>query len=172
MNVFSQMVAEYSSLFPMLSMAAGMVGIGLAAYGLRNLALSKLRHEPGVSGLWPFASGAMLVNAGTWMDGVSQTFLQTSSYQSLAYGAAGGSGGGPFVAFAVDTVQIAGLVGFLRGLFGLRAEGRGQGSPGGRGIALGQMVFGTLAVNIVPTLHLVGNTIGGSLQSFLNQVVV
>jgi hypothetical protein len=171
-NVFSQMVAEYGSLFSMLTMAAGALGIGLAGYGLRSMALSKLRHEPGVAGLWPFASGAMLVNVGTWMDGVSQTFLQTASTHALAYGSAGGGGSSAFVAFAVDTVQIAGFVGVLRGLAGLRAEGRGSGPPGGRAVALGQVVFGTLAVNVVPTLHLAGNTIGGPLQSFINQVIV
>ena len=172
MNVFSQMVAEYASLFSMLTMAAGTLGIGLGGYGLRSMALSKLRREPGVAGLWPFASGAMLVNAGTWMDGVSQTFLQTASYHALAYSGASGPGASSFVAFAVDTVQLAGFAGVIRGLFNLRLEGRGNGPPGGRAIALGQVVFGTLAVNIVPTLHLAGNTIGGPLQSFINRVVV
>lgn len=172
MNVFSQMVAEYGSIFSMLTMAAGALGIGLAGTGLRSLALSKLRHDPGIPGIWPFASGSMLVNVGAWMDGVSQTFLQTASYQSLAYGAASGGGSSAFVAFAVDTVQIAGLVGVLRGLYGLRAEGRGSGPPGGRAVSLGQVAFGTLAVNVVPTLHLMGNTIGGPLQSFINRVIV
>ena len=172
MNVFSQMVAEYASLFSMLTMAAGALGIGLGGYGLRNMALSKLQREPGVAGLWPFASGAMLVNAGTWMDGVSQTFLQTASYHALAYSAASGPGASAFVAFAVDTVQLAGFVGVIRGLYGLRLETRGSGAPGGRATSLGQIVFGTLAVNIVPTLHLAGNTIGGPLQSFINRVVV
>ena len=172
MNVFSQMVAEYGSLWSMLTMAAGALGVGLAGVGLRTLALSKLRHEPGISGIWPFASGSMLVNAGAWMDGVSQTFLQTASFQSLAYGSAGPSGSSAFVAFAVDTVQIAGLVGVLRGLYGLRLEGKGGAPPGGRAVAMGQVAFGTLAVNVVPTLHLVGNTIGGPLQSFINQVIV
>ena len=172
MNVFSQMVAEYASLFSMLTMAAGALGIGLGGYGLRNMALAKLRHEPGVSGLWPFASGAMLVNAGTWMDGVSQTFLQTASYHTLAYSGASGPGASSFVAFAVDTVQLAGFVGVIRGLYNLRLEGRGGSPPSGRATALGQVVFGTLAVNIVPTLHLAGNTIGGPLQSFINRVVV
>ncbi len=172
MNVFSQMVAEYASLFSMLTMAAGALGIGLGGYGLRNMALSKLQREPGVAGLWPFASGAMLVNAGTWMDGVSQTFLQTSSYHALAYSGASGPGASAFVAFAVDTVQLAGFVGVIRGLYGLRLETRGGGAPGGRATSLGQIVFGTLAVNIVPTLHLAGNTIGGPLQSFINRVVV
>ncbi|MDA8029169.1 MAG: hypothetical protein M0Z25_09360 [Nitrospiraceae bacterium] len=172
MNVFSQMVAEYASLFSMLTMAAGALGIGLGGYGLRNMALSKLQREPGVAGLWPFASGAMLVNAGTWMDGVSQTFLQTSSYHALAYSGASGPGASAFVAFAVDTVQLAGFVGVIRGLYGLRLETRGSGAPGGRATSLGQIVFGTLAVNIVPTLHLAGNTIGGPLQSFINRVVV
>ena len=172
MNVFSQMVAEYASLFSMLTMAAGALGIGLGGYGLRNMALSKLQREPGVAGLWPFASGAMLVNAGTWMDGVSQIFLQTSSYHALAYSGASGPGASAFVAFAVDTVQLAGFVGVIRGLYGLRLETRGSGAPGGRATSLGQIVFGTLAVNIVPTLHLAGNTIGGPLQSFINRVVV
>ena len=172
MNVFSQMVAEYASLFSMLTMAAGTLGIGLGGYGLRSMALSKLRREPGVAGLWPFASGAMLVNAGTWMDGVSQTFLQTASYHALAYSAASGPGASAFVAFAVDTVQLAGFVGVIRGLYGLRLETRGNGAPGGRATSLGQIVFGTLAVNIVPTLHLAGNTIGGPLQSFINRVAV
>ena len=166
------MVAEYASLFSMLTMAAGALGIGLGGYGLRNMALSKLQREPGVAGLWPFASGAMLVNAGTWMDGVSQTFLQTSSYHALAYSGASGLGASAFVAFAVDTVQLAGFVGVIRGLYGLRLETRGSGAPGGRATSLGQIVFGTLAVNIVPTLHLAGNTIGGPLQSFINRVVV
>ncbi len=166
------MVAEYASLFSMLTMAAGALGIGLGGYGLRNMALSKLQREPGVAGLWPFASGAMLVNAGTWMDGVSQTFLQTSSYHALAYSGAPGPGASAFVAFAVDTVQLAGFVGVIRGLYGLRLETRGSGAPGGRATSLGQIVFGTLAVNIVPTLHLAGNTIGGPLQSFINRVVV
>ena len=172
MNVFSQMVAEYASLFSMLTMAAGALGIGLGGYGLRNMALAKLRREPGVAGLWPFATGAMLVNAGTWMDGVSQTFLQTASYHALAYSGASGLGASAFVAFAVDTVQLAGFVGVIRGLYGLRLETRGSGAPGGRTTSLGQIVFGTLAVNIVPTLHLAGNTIGGPLQSFINRVVV
>ena len=172
MNVFSQMVAEYASLFSMLTMAAGALGIGLGGYGLRSMALSKLWREPGVAGLWPFASGAMLVNAGTWMDGVSQTFLQTASYHALAYSAASGPGASAFVAFAVDTVQLAGFVGVIRGLYGLRLETRGNGAPGGRATSLGQIVFGTLAVNIVPTLHLAGNTIGGPLQSFINRVAV
>ncbi len=166
------MVAEYASLFSMLTMAAGALGIGLGGYGLRSMALSKLRREPGVAGLWPFASGAMLVNAGTWMDGVSQTFLQTASYHALAYSAASGPGASAFVAFAVDTVQLAGFVGVIRGLYGLRLETRGNGAPGGRATSLGQIVFGTLAVNIVPTLHLAGNTIGGPLQSFINRVAV
>ena len=171
MNVFSQMVAEYGSIFSMLTMAAGALGVGLAGYGLRTMAMGKLRHDPGISGIWPFASGSMLVNVGAWMDGVSQTFLQTASYRSLAYGSAGG-GSSAFVAFAVNTVQIAGLVGVLRGLYGLRLEGKGGAPSGGRAVAMGQVAFGTLAVNVVPTLHLVGNTIGGPLQSFINQVIV
>jgi len=164
-NPFSQIVSEYANVLPMAATLAGVIGLFLGAVGLRMMSISKLRGEPQLKGVWTFMAGSILTNLWVWLSGFSQTFIQTSGTSSLAY-AGGGSGASSFIPFAIDTIQIIGVFGFIRGAMGLRDD-----RQEGKAIPIGQMSFGALAMNSVPFLHLVGNTIGGQLQSFINTII-
>lgn len=165
MNPFGQIVSEYSTILPATADVAGAIGLLFGAMGLRMMSVSKLAGEPQTKGYWTFLAGSILVNIFVWLDSLSQSFIGASGSSSLAYASAG-SGTSSFIPFAVDTVQIVGVFGFIRGAIGIKDDTRN-----GRAIPIGQMVFGSLAVQIVPVLHAFGATAGGSLQSFIMQIV-
>lgn len=165
-NPFSQMITEYGSILPAASYVAGFLGVLFGAIGLRQISVSRLAGEPSTKGYWTFVGGAILTNMWVYMQSISQSFLSTSGTPSALAYASGGSGASSFVPFAIDTVQIIGVFGFIRGAMGLKDDRRE-----GLAIPLGQMFFGTLAANMPAVLHAVGATVGGELQSFIQQIV-
>lgn len=169
MNPFAQIITEYANLIPAAVAFAGLSGLVIAGVGLRMISVAKLTHQPSTKGYWAVMSGAILVNVALWLSGFSQTFIATSAPSTLVYASAG-TGANSFVPFALDTVQIFGWFGFIRGAMNLKNEA-GEIGHGGKLIPIGQMVFGSLAANPVVMLHAIGNTIGGQLQSFINSVI-
>lgn len=166
MNPFSQIVSEYVSTLPMLGYVAAAIGMTLGVIGLRQLALSKAANEPKVKGFWTFMAGSILVNIWVWMRSISLSFISTTGNPSMLSYMSAGSGTSSFIPFAIDTVQIIGVVGFIRGAIGLKDDRRE-----GIGIPIGQMVFGSLAVNLPTVLHIFGNTVGGQLNTFIKTLI-
>jgi hypothetical protein len=124
-------------------------------------------RDRGVGRAWAaLIVGAIFLNAPAFLDALSQTFLAQNSTQALTYQPPA-SEGQAYVQFAVFLTAIVGLIGLGRGLWLLKDSGRNQGFMA-RGLI--HIVGGILCVNLVETIRLIAQALGGGLPEAVRAI--
>jgi hypothetical protein len=114
-------------------------------------------------------AGVMLFNIMSLLDMLSLSLFAKASETGLSYDPPNAADpSGLYVKFAIYVVMLVGLAGVIHGCVLLKrsAEDGRQTGP-----ALTHLVGGTMAVNIVSFLHMLGDSMGTSVSSVVNAMV-
>ena len=117
--------------------------------------------------LLTIVASILLLNIPSLLDTMSLTFFNSSSEQMLSYAPPAHPGSIYVQVFVLGTMVI-GLVSLARGCMYLKASNNGEPQVSR---AVVHIVAGTLAVNIVQFLHVIGATFGGDVESTINIVI-
>lgn len=145
-----------------------LIGFILVAVGIRSFVAGG-RQQPSVKGaVLSIVAGICMVNVIAILNIMAESILAKSSETGLTYSPpAGSSPEGLYIQFGVYVVMLVGLAGVINGLILLKRsaeDGRLVGS------AITHIVGGTLGVNIVEFLHLLGASMGPSVEGAISSI--
>lgn len=150
-----------------------LIGFVTAAFGLltafRGAAETGQMHNPKSRIGWVgVVIGTFLANLPAALDTLSLTIFNQTTQSAIAYG---GTGGGQYAEIehaVLGIVSLVGLYGIITGFLLLRNahENRDHFWHGIR-----RLIGGTLAVNIVPALTVLGASLGTTMQSVITRII-
>jgi hypothetical protein len=110
--------------------------------------------------------GVLFLNVPSFLDALSQTFLGQNSIQALSYQPPA-TEAQTYVQFAVFLTAIVGLIGLGRGLWLLKDSAQSQGFLA-RGLV--HIFGGIVCVNLVETIRLIAQALGGGLPETVRAI--
>ncbi|MDR1577811.1 MAG: hypothetical protein LBT86_06265 [Deltaproteobacteria bacterium] len=164
-NIPQNLIPHLATLWDVLRAGFVALGLGLTLWSLWRMAIASRDRSRGQAWL-ALVVGVLFLNIPSFLDAMSQTFLGQNSIQTLSYQPPA-SEAQSYVQFAVFLAAIVGLLGIGRGLWLLRDSGQGQG-------VLARGLFhiggGVICVNLVETLRLIAQALGGGLPEAVRAI--
>lgn len=144
-----------------------MLGIVLVVAGLTGAVAASRRHE-GVSktAAGGVVGGILLANLISTLDMFSYTVFGKASATGLGYVPSAVGPEKVYIQFTVIVVMLVGMAGVIKGGFLMKAS-----TVDSRhiGHAVTHLVGGSMAVNIVPLVELLGVSVGGPFESAITK---
>lgn len=168
MEVATAIVGWLQPVWNLMILIGMLIGLALSGYGLYAIANNSLEQGRGKRGGWLLLLlGVILLNTSSALNTLSLSIFNQSTQSAIGYTPAGGGQYAIIVEAALGIVSLVGLYGVISGLLLLKPEGRSEDFWHG----IRRLVGGTLAVNIVPALHVLGASLGGTMQSVITKLV-
>lgn len=112
--------------------------------------------------------GICLFNLPGFLDSLSMSYLQTESFNALGYVAPGSGPGQMYITATVHIVALLGMISCIRGLVLLRGVSQ---DPRSFGAGVTHLIGGSAAINMVPLLRVFGRTLGGYIETVVNNLI-
>jgi hypothetical protein len=174
MDVATAIVAWLQPVWNLLILIGMLIGLALVGIGLSGV--HRGIHEGNGQNIhkklgWiTVLFGIILINTPTALNSLSLTIFNSATQSAIAYSGAAAGQYAVIVHAALGIVSLVGLYGVISGLLILKpAANGGRAEDFWHGIR--RLVGGTLAVNIVPALHVLGASLGGTMQALVTKLV-
>ena len=169
MDVAAAIVSWLQPVWNLMILVGVLIGFALSGLSLQKIAAGTMEQRPfdvrlGWIGL---LFGVILVNISGALDALSLSIFNQSTQSAIAYSGTAGGQYAVVVHAALGIVSLVGLYGVVSGLLLLKPNGRSDDFWHG----IRRLVGGTLAVNIVPALHILGASLGGTIQALVTKLV-
>jgi intracellular multiplication protein IcmC len=168
-TMLSALQANLGSVVTLVKAVSYVIGFSMVISGLIDLkkigqSQSHSGSESSLSGpLLRFALGIALIYYPFTMSGGLATLTGTSSI--TAYPTGGSGAFEPAKQGALALIQVVGYVSFIRGFVVLSHSTKPGAQQGSVGKGIVYVISGLLAINIVQTMQIIGNSLGMSLFS-------
>ncbi|MDR2611360.1 MAG: hypothetical protein LBG06_00435 [Deltaproteobacteria bacterium] len=164
-DMLANLIPHLQGWWGALSAALCLAGLAIVVCGVASLARGAAcgRARPWAAAAFAVGAGILLVNLPGFLDSLAQSVFGHASVQGLSYRPPEHPAR-HYVQFAVHLLALVGLAGVGRGLLLLRDSPE---RPGQLGRALVHIAGGTLCVNFVPTLRILGRSLGQDVASVI-----
>lgn len=172
MDVATAIVGWLQPVWNLMILVGMLIGFTLASASLYKIANGSIEQQAkevriGWIGL---LFGVILTNVSSLLNSLSLSIFNQSTQSAIGYSGTGGGQYAVIVHAALGIVSLVGLYGVVSGLLMLKPSASGGRSEDfWHGIR--RLIGGTLAVNIVPALHVLGASLGGTMQSVITKLV-
>lgn len=167
--IIGNLLPHLRAWWPAIEVIAAMMGFFMIITGIGSI-ISQGRQ--GMKFKAPIASiigGVLLLNVISLLDVLASSVFATGSATGLTYAAPGGTDPTAiYITFAVYIVMLVGLCGIIQGGRLLKSS-----ADDGRqlGPAITHLIGGTLGVNVIQFLHLLGASMGTSVDSAITKLI-
>ena len=167
--MLGHILASVQPWWHVLHLLAILLGLALVVSSLIRFASAGRSRQGGMgASVMMLISGILLVNFAGFMDSISYSmFARASTHSLIAYTGSIGHVSGPMVRLALNIVQLVGLYGVIKGVLLLSRAGS---DAKALGPAFTHIIGGTIAVNIVVFLGVLGSTVGGGMQTTITKL--
>lgn len=145
-----------------------LIGLGIVGAGLASF-VSGGRGQPSNKGaIISIVAGIVLLNIMSLLDAISMSLLNKASETGLDYQPAGDGPEALYIQFAIYLVMLVGFAGVIYGCVLLKRS-----AEDGRqlGAAITHMIGGTMAVNIVEFLNMLGASMGHAVEGAVKRII-
>lgn len=169
MEVATAIVGWLQPVWNLMILIGILIGVALSGLGLYKIASASFEQHAAHKrlGWMSLLFGVILVNTSGALNTLSLSIFNQSTQSAIGYTPSGGGQYAIIVQAALGIVSLVGLYGVVSGL--LKLKGGGQQDEFWHGVR--RLVGGTLAVNIVPALHVLGASLGGTMQSVITKLI-
>jgi len=170
-EVLRNIYEAIQSFWPLISIAGKFLGVVMVILaGLNLWHVTKTgQGSKGVS-LGLVVGGILLVNIEVALRLFSNSVLGSSPGEWGFSATAAAGPGQNYVLVALSAIKLVGAVGFVRGCYLLGQSSRDAGG-GNVWFAIVHLVGGTVALNVETFAVMLGNTLGGTLGTTINQLL-
>ncbi len=168
--IVQNLIPHLQAWWPVIRVVGGMIGFCLVLAGIYTFtAKNGGGHSTKGKGVAEIMGGTVLLNVISLLDVFSQSIFAKASETGLSYSAPGGDD--PMSLYITFAIYIVMLVGFCGVIYGGMMLAKGDSNQHGLPKVFTHIVGGTLAINIVKLLHVLGSSMGPSVESAVNKIV-
>ncbi len=163
MNYLNNIINSLTPWWTTVTILAYLIGISLFVVSAHS-ALNNAREKTSNNYIWLFFASVLCLNLPAFLNSISVTIFNNGSVNNILAYTSNVKNGAGYITFAIRAVMIIGLVGVIYGINLLRDTAqRAKDIPK----AMSHLIGGTLAVNIVQFLQMIGATAGGDVKSYI-----
>jgi hypothetical protein len=164
-SILQNIIPHLASLWESLKTGFLAVGLGLTVWSLGRAAVKGQSPDRRIS--WAaLVIGVLFLNTPSLLDALSRTVLGQSSVQTLSYRPPA-QPADVYIRFSVFLVAVVGLIGLGRGLWLLKDS---AGDRGALSRGLIHIAGGILCINLVATIRLMAQALGGGLPDVVRSI--
>jgi hypothetical protein len=164
-NIIQNIIPHLAAAWGYLRLGFVVIGLGLLIWSLWQMAVKSPNHGQGR--VWAALTiGILFINIPGFLDTMAQTVIGQNSVQALSYQPPSNPAQA-YVRFTVFVAAIVGLLGLGRGLWLLKDSTQDKGHLA-RGLV--HIIGGIFCINLVETIRLIAQALGGSLPEVVRTI--
>lgn len=173
-NTAAAIISWLQPVWGFMELFAVFLGLVLCGIGLWGYVKSKESHDKGASraGIANFIAGLILLNLPGVLNILSMSIFNSQTQSAIGYSGGGGNAQYALMQQAIfGVISLVGIYGVVSGILMLRHGSGANADPHAFWHAMRRIIGGTLAVNIVPTLTVLGASLGTTTQSVISRII-